>query len=70
MGYIFIKVKLTRIVTYNKYAPIRLSGSFLFFICFTRYFQRAGDKVRPVFKLGFSLLFIYLKLLFSTLNSL
>ena len=46
MGYIFIKVTLTRIVTYNKYAPIRLSGSFLFFICFTRYFQRAGDKVR------------------------
>lgn len=32
MGYIFIKVTLTRIVTYNKYAPIRLSGSFLFFI--------------------------------------
>ena len=47
MGYIFIKVTLTRIVTYNKYAPIRLSGSFLFLICFTRYFQRAGDKVRP-----------------------
>ena len=47
MGYIFIKVTLTRIVTYNKYAPIRLSGSFLFFICFTRYFQRAGDKMCP-----------------------
>ena len=48
MGYIFIKVTLTRIVTYNKYAPIRLSGFFLFFICFTRYFQKSRRQSAPL----------------------